>query len=325
MARPVEALSDDESQAQAVVCFEGGAPIQRPVSSEQTGFFQIVERPQSSSSKQTGVKRKASKEAKVVSPHEIRCKLVRVLNSTCRCAVKSTAKVKRTSCFSRFKNLLDQLLELRIRLAKLHKLDADKLEPCLNLLTVFPFGTFCSLMAPPYMCRDTIRCLLCQVCNLLGAPPSKLKLLGREVCAPGFGKLLGLGSGRLRKLRAASAEGKVPMDGRFIRAEKSKAISQSRQIVFEFLEEIYNTMAEPMPEASEPAAMRQMSFRRRRGRRPKIAAAQSRLKLEKKQQDSMKLLPPGTYTDYLQLLIARRRPPVPISLKLFSAATEPHL
>ena len=77
------------------------------------------------------------------------------------------------------------------------------------------------------------------------------------------------------------------------------------------------TMAEPMPEASEPGPLRQIGFRRRRGKKPKVALKQA--KLQKGDATVLRMLPPGTFTDYLELLKARHKPSVPISLKLFSA------
>lgn len=160
-----------------------------------------------------------------------------------------------------------------------------------------------------------------QVIDLLKESPTNRRhsqgLYGKSVCANAFCKLIGIGHGRFHKLRLANKEGSVPLDGRFVRSLKSKPPSENRQIVHEYLEELYQCVAEPMPEVSEPGVMRQMSFRRRRGKRPLLASRQG--KLDKKGREHMKLLPPGTFSDYLQLLLVRY-PGRKISLKLFSSA-----
>lgn len=145
-----------------------------------------------------------------------------------------------------------------------------------------------------------------------------LAVLGKPVCAAAFCRLLGLGKERFQKLRqAVKANAPVPFDMRFL-GGKLRKTSENRQIVHEYLEELYSTIAEAMPETSEPGTMRRMSFRRRRGKRPKVASKQSKMK--GKQKHVMRLLPPGTFGDYLNLLRARF-PGRKISLKLFSAET----
>lgn len=116
----------------------------------------------------------------------------------------------------------------------------------------------------------------------------------------------------------------IPVDGRFV-SRAGQKWSENKTLVHEFLEEIYHTLSEPAPEASEslsshPSALR---FRKRRGRAPKLALLQRKLKAKKKAdgkapQTQMRLLPPGTFTDYLALLQARH-PHRKISLKRFSS------
>lgn len=141
-------------------------------------------------------------------------------------------------------------------------------------------------------------------------------MLGKSVCAGAFCKLLGLGPRRFEKLKkSVKSADPVPFDRRFIVGAKLRRVSESRQIAHEYLEELYATIAEAMPEVSEPGIVRQMSFRRRRGKRPKLASRQSKIANDKK--GVMRLLPPGTFGEYLDLLKARR-PTTKISLKLFS-------
>ena len=126
----------------------------------------------------------------------------------------------------------------------------------------------------------------------------KLEILGKRVCAGSFCRVLGIGSGRLQKLRKAVKDNVLPVDGRFLRWQR-KSASESRQLVFQFLEELYQTMAEPMPEASEPGPLRQIGFRRRRGKKPKVALKQA--KLQKGDATVLRMLPPGTFTESLEI------------------------
>ena len=149
-------------------------------------------------------------------------------------------------------------------------------------------------------------------------------VLGKPVCWHACQVLLGLGSSRMNKLRqAASKREDPPWDGRFLPQTctyvNSKRKVGQREVVTEFLEELYNTVAEPMPEmTTEGSSVPQiMRFRRHRRRRPKMAVKQSRLK----DKSSMRLLPPGAFSDYLGLLNARLPPDEKIRLKLFSSVT----
>lgn len=83
----------------------------------------------------------------------------------------------------------------------------------------------------------------------------------------------------------------------------------------EFLEWLYNAVSEPIPEAKgdlvnkrkahdeeqEPAPT-VMKFRRFRGRRPKLERIVNRAS---KDPSRLRMLPPGSYTDYLNMLRAR--------------------
>jgi hypothetical protein len=172
-----------------------------------------------------------------------------------------------------------------------------------------------------------------QVCELIRASTSsdsgkqfRQSLFGIPLCSSSFRRLIGLGQDRFQKLRKSVVEGlPVPRDGRFVARKNSFNVkSEKRQLCVEFLEEIYNTIAEVLPEShgkvekdEDPDKVtRPLSFRKHRGRRPKIAS-KSRGQCDRK---VLRLLPPGSFTDYLNLLRARH-PGVTISLKLFSQAT----
>lgn len=145
-----------------------------------------------------------------------------------------------------------------------------------------------------------------------------LTLLGRPICQQGFRKLLGLGSNRFHRLKTCAQTGSpAPVDGRFLKKKGSHGnLKQTahRQAIIGFLEEIYISLSEPMPEAKGPLrGNKRLAFQRRRGRRPRLAAQLHR----KGDTSKMRLLPPGTFSDYLQMLRAREGCEK-ISLKLFS-------
>ena len=152
-------------------------------------------------------------------------------------------------------------------------------------------------------------------------------LFGHKICQQAFKALVGLGSERWRRLKKCAQTGqKAPVDGRSLpraNLHANKKISESRQLVVEYLQEIYESLSEPMPEArGKVLGAKKMAFRRNRGKRPKLAARIHRVKksVEAKESESepMRLLPPGTFTDYL-ILLRCRYPEKKISLKLFTA------
>ena len=175
--------------------------------------------------------------------------------------------------------------------------------------------------------KSCVGCMVAQVSELLketGLPSRGKQLhgqvvLGQPVCAQAFCRLLGVGHGRYQKLKSGLKRGAVPMDNRFLNRSKHRRVSENRVIVHDYLTEIYEKLAEPMPEASECSMVRRMSFRKRRGKRPRIARVQSKMMTDKgRQQSSMRLLPPGTFSDYAAIWRSRW-PTRKISLKLFSA------
>ena len=161
------------------------------------------------------------------------------------------------------------------------------------------------------------------------------RLLGKRVCRHAFRTLLGIGSSRFMKLNRAAQWGlPVPNDGRFVASKFSRRAHENRQLVTEFLAEIYHTISEPLPENhggksevagqcpkqdpqadSDPKPKPRLMFRKHRGRRPRIVADAGRNKDKK----NLRMLPPGTFSDYLNLL-RNRYPSNRISLKLFCKA-----
>ena len=97
------------------------------------------------------------------------------------------------------------------------------------------------------------------------------------------------------------------------KAHTDQSKVQKREAVVAFLEKLYVTVSEPMPEAQGPIhGDRRMAFQRRRGRRPKLA---SKLYRNEATPD-MRLPPPGTFTDYHRMFRANHD--LKVSLKLFN-------
>lgn len=187
-------------------------------------------------------------------------------------------------------------------------------------------------------------------------------LLGHPVCQNAFRKFLNLGSARYTRLKRAAAAGeRAPLDGRCHSQKvsfdsRNAQHKEKREVIHEFLEELYQTVSEPMPEANQstkrksaevniqkkkkkplkgkggavtPASgvdtepttacgegpSQPMKFRRHRGRRPKMAAQWHR----GGDKSEMRLLPPGSFSDYLAVL-KDKEPKSNISLKLFTKA-----
>ena len=166
----------------------------------------------------------------------------------------------------------------------------------------------------------------------------KQVVLHRPVCQQAFRKLIGIGSKRYVRLRSAASKGVTPpIDGRSAPQRKlfrNPKVAGRRAMITEFLEELYQTLSEPMPDANQSTAAvkrkadghteagdllteGKLRFRRHRGRRPRLAAQMNRGCDKSK----MKLLPPGSYSDYLGLL-QLRHPGTKISLKLFSKESQ---
>lgn len=149
--------------------------------------------------------------------------------------------------------------------------------------------------------------------------------MGVPVCQLAFRKLMTLGSQRFYRLRNCAVTGQpVPTDGRSLAQKGAYQGKRSggRALICEFLEELYQSMSEPMPEATGGASSgpRCMNFRRHRGRRPKLSSLQFKVKSESHQQPGSKRLrhlPPGTFTDYL-MLFREKHPDTKVSLKLFN-------
>lgn len=165
----------------------------------------------------------------------------------------------------------------------------------------------------------------------------KHSFLGKAVCQSAFRRLVGLGPTRFEKLRHAELHDEgAPIDRRTLPRKlicNRKVSIERRSAVTEFLSELYNTLSEPMPEANSTLKRKAdfafgkgdgqvlphpMRFRRHRGRRPRMAAKNHR----GKDRPLLRLLPPGSFSDYLTMFRAKRPEFSNLSLKLFCAESQ---
>lgn len=121
-------LSDEEASRPC-----GGQALSRVVDSlsddERPSTSKPYEEPPASSRGRSPCKRKRDlKPART--KHEVRTQVVRCTQSVCKCARKSTSRSRR-SCFQQFGQLVDKVLDLRLKIYNLHKLDSDKFVPWL--------------------------------------------------------------------------------------------------------------------------------------------------------------------------------------------------
>ena len=160
------------------------------------------------------------------------------------------------------------------------------------------------------------------------------QLLGKPVCHHAFRILLGIGSSRFRTLRkSAAATTPCPVDGRFMQkrfgladTESAQQILIKRQRVAEFLQELFEQTAEPMPGLAAKTATQDgsMQFKRQQGRRPHHfleRAARSR-EANRAGRSEMRYLPPGSFQDYHELFRAwlLRNGHDAIGIRLFKTA-----
>lgn len=137
-----------------------------------------------------------------------------------------------------------------------------------------------------------------------------LSLLGLPVCQIAYKRLLRLGSGRFARLSASvrSGEDTCPLDMRRLPRKFLKTMnSPKRLLVHDFLHELYETLAEPMPEGTG-ASKRPRTIRKRDD--TKMAAVTHLIE---------KALPPGSFYEYLAML-RRAHPQETFSYKLFCSA-----
>ena len=128
---------------------------------------------------------------------------------------------------------------------------------------------------------------------------------GKPICNKGVMKLFGVGKWRFHTINHAARNGapECPYDNRHIPKE-AQPPSQARQIVHQFLMELYLQAAEVIPDGLNS------------NKRPR----QGTLKFDRKGMDrsGIKHLPPGSIQDYYVQCVSQH-PGVTISRKLFSS------
>eukprot|EP00435_Cladocopium_sp_Y103_P050778 s1296_g15.t1 len=137
----------------------------------------------------------------------------------------------------------------------------------------------------------------------------KLQLLDSPVCAPAFMRLLSLGKVRFERLRKGKQHDdgmNCPLDMRFVTKKHCKPASRKRALVFEFLNSLYLTCAEPIPDSWAS------------NKRPRTMGN----KYDKKgmNKGNIRQLPPGSFRDYF-LMFSSQYPDERVSYKLFSSVT----
>ena len=273
----------------------------------------------------------------------VRGAVVRALAGACRCR---RARDDNRNCLDGFQDALDDLTALRVKLLSLHKQDMDEEALGLKYLN-------CSFHHGPWFLGERISVGFLQLLLLVDIPPiltklcwrwncklvdpmgqvskmlggqrgpgrgRSLSLLGKPCCLSPFRKLLGVGSGRICRLTAAVKQGQpCPLDGRFLTRSKLNLVSLKAAKKRAILEEMLQSISEPQPEAwrKQEGIPKELQMRKPRGRRPMRTLVQ-----RGQDRSQMRLLPPGSYSDYLRLLNARLEPAEKVSLKTFNA--DPH-
>ena len=153
-----------------------------------------------------------------------------------------------------------------------------------------------------------------EVFDLMGKANKRggLQLLDHPVCAPAFMRLLSLGKVRYERLRKGKIHGdgmNCPLDMRFVSKKRTKPPSLKRSLVFEFLNTLYLTCAEPIPDSWAS------------NKRPRTMGN----KYDKKgmNKGNIRQLPPGSFRDYF-LMFSAQYPDEKVSYKLFANVTRLH-
>ena len=155
-------------------------------------------------------------------------------------------------------------------------------------------------------------------------------LFGHRICLKAMARLIGIGSSRLMRLRKAFLAGETcPLDGRTKRAsvdgkKVDRNQSYKRELIHDFLNELWVQVSEPMPEVNANHGGRQqtnkaLKFRSRKGKRPRRDKKRDD-QLDEHGVQSLRLLPPGSYKEYLNLFLSKN-PLVKVSYKLFTQVT----
>ena len=145
---------------------------------------------------------------------------------------------------------------------------------------------------------------------------------------PGLGRILGIGTNRLERMRMAWSKGDdCPLDGRLHLAKHTircdRLQTKKRELIYDFLTGVYLKHSEPMPEVQTDVRIqtnKKLRFRQGRGKRPKRDKKRND-KLGPEGVKALRMLPPGSYMDYYKLFLANH-PDSAVSYKLFTRAAE---
>lgn len=155
--------------------------------------------------------------------------------------------------------------------------------------------------------------------------PQEVNLFGHGLCTRGLGKLLNVSARRLWKFRKAIRQKEpCPLDGRLSKVSsgtKCPKKPNERELIFDFLTQLHQQCSEPMPEivARAGAGGCQMTGSSRKGKRPRRKHKRDE-PLSVEGVKDLRLLPPGSYTDYYRMFRAKN-PECKVSFKLFTKAT----
>ena len=128
-------------------------------------------------------------------------------------------------------------------------------------------------------------------------------------------------------MRTAHLKGEpCPLDGRLkeathtVRGAKLDRVNtKKRELIFDFLTRIYVKHSEPMPEIQtddRKQTNQKLRFRKARGKRPKRDQKRND-KLDETAMKGLRMLPPGSYSDYLKLFHSEH-PDTTVTFKLFT-------
>lgn len=131
-----------------------------------------------------------------------------------------------------------------------------------------------------------------------------MKLLGRPLCGKAFRKVFHLGNHRFHWICKSVREGSItcPMDLRSVPTRLTRVKGPKRATVFDFLQGLWNTTAEKLPDSSN----NRKRPRHRHEPQPCYHA-----------DSEAKQLPPGSFMDYFKMF-QRKHPECSVSYKFFT-------
>ncbi|CAK9076763.1 unnamed protein product, partial [Durusdinium trenchii] len=230
-----------------------------------------------------------------------------------RQVVFTNCKCKDSSCRDPWRNdhgKLHALFQSRLRLRDLPKHESDtevvQLIQCQLLVLLFFYE--CYVHVALVLANGWHETSVAKVYHLLQRSGSRerysLEIDGHPVCQRSFRLLYGIGKHRFGRLRRAALKDEgCPMDQRCLPKEGLLRPDSARPHIVEWLQKMYNTAAEPLPEA--PTMMVEETFLKNpkiklRGKKPRHRRRQGFLPQDLKGR-KLKFLPPNTINGYCEL------------------------